>query len=125
MSKRTRQVAERIQHILGTTIQNELKDPRVGFTTVVAVEVSSDLQHARVSVSVMGTPEEQRDTMHALQRARGFLRRRVAEELKHLRSVPELSLHLDTSLDYSLRINELLREVQEERKTNPPDLSDE
>jgi ribosome-binding factor A len=97
----------------------------VGFTTVVAVEVSSDLQHARVSVSVMGTPEEQRDTMHALQRARGFLRRRVAEELKHLRSVPELSLHLDTSLDYSLRINELLREVQEERKTNPPDLSDE
>jgi ribosome-binding factor A len=63
--------------------------------------------------------------MHALQRARGFLRRRVAEELKHLRSVPELSLHLDTSLDYSLRINELLREVQEERKTNPPDLSDE
>ncbi len=125
MSKRTRQIAERIQHVIGDVIQNEMQDPRIGFATVVGVEVSADLQYARVRVSVMGDTEEQQDTMQALQHARGFLRRRVAEELSHLRMVPELRLELDTSLDYSMRINQLLREVEHERTINPPDLPDE
>jgi ribosome-binding factor A len=125
MTKRTRQIAERLQQILGATIQTELKDPRVGFATVVGVEVSADLQHAQVRVSVMGTPEEQRETMRALQRARGFLRRRAAEELSHMRNVPELHLKLDTSLDYSIHIDQLLDDVEQERRANPPDLTDD
>jgi ribosome-binding factor A len=125
MTKRTRQVADRIQHILGATIQTELKDPRVGFATVVSVEVSADLQHAQVRISVMGSDEEQHETMRALQRARGFLRRRIAEELRHMRTVPELHLQLDTSLDYSIHIDRLLSDVERERRDNPPDLPDE
>jgi len=125
MTKRTRQIAERLQQILGATIQTELKDPRVGFATVVGVEVSADLQHAQVRVSVMGTPEEQRETMRALQRARGFLRHRAAEELSHMRNVPELHLKLDTSLDYSIHIDQLLDDVEQERRANPPDLTDD
>jgi len=121
MSKRTQQVADEIQRILSEVIQYELKDPRVGFATVVGVDLSADLQHAKVRISVMD--ETQRaDTMEGLERARGFMRRRVAQELRHLRSVPELHLALDTSLDYSMHIDQVLRQVEQERRANPPQL---
>jgi ribosome-binding factor A len=119
MSKRTLQVSDEMQRILSEVIQYELKDPRVGFATVVGVDMSADLQHATVRISVMD--ETQRaDTMEGLQRAKGFMRRRVAQELRHLRAVPELHLMLDTSLDYSIHIDEVLRQVELERRENPP-----
>ncbi|MGQ9549268.1 MAG: 30S ribosome-binding factor RbfA [Roseiflexus sp.] len=120
MSKRTEQLGHQIQRILGEIIQYELKDPRVGFATVVGVEVTADLQIARVRISVMGTPDERQETMAALERARGFLRRRLAEELNYLRFVPELRLILDTSVDYSLHIDELLRRAAGERANSSP-----
>lgn len=123
--QRLQQVADEIQRVLGEVIQYELKDPRVGFATVTAVQVSADIQKATVRISVMGTPEEQAATMEGLQAARGFLRKRVAEEMRHMRFTPELRLVHDTSLDYSIRIQEVLREVEEERKANPPKLDDE
>jgi ribosome-binding factor A len=121
MSKRTQQVGDEIQRILSEVIQYEIKDPRVGFATVVGVDVSADLAHAKVRISVLD--EAQRaDTMEGLERAKGFIRRRVAQELRHMRTVPELHLELDTSLDYSMRIDEVLREVEEQRRQNPPKL---
>jgi ribosome-binding factor A len=125
MSKRTQQVGDEIQRILGEIIQYELKDPRVGFATVVAVDVSADLQHATARISVLGDEAQRQETMEGLERARGFMRRRVAQELRHLRSVPELRLALDTSLDYSMHIDEVLRQVAEEREKNPPKLEEE
>jgi len=124
MSRRTKQVADSIQRVLGETIQFELKDPRVSFATVVGVEVSADLQHARVRISVMGDETQRTETMQGLQRARGFLRRRVAEELRHMRFIPELHLELDTSLDYSMRIDEVLREVAREREQRVEDVEE-
>ncbi len=119
MSKRVKQVADTIQRILGDVIQSELKDPRVGFATVTAVQVSADLQHARVFISVMGDEQQQKETMQGLKSARGFLRRRIADEMNHLRFVPELRLELDTSLDYSMHIEALLQEVERERLERP------
>lgn len=113
-----------MQQILGSVIQNELKDPRVGFATVTGVQVSADLRRATVRISVMGEAEEQAATMEGLVRARSFLRRRVAEEMGHMRFVPELRLVQDTSLDYTMRIDEVLREVDQERKENPPNLDE-
>jgi ribosome-binding factor A len=125
MSKRTEQVGDAMQRILGELIQYELKDPRVGFATVVGVDVSGDLQHATVRISVMGDATQQQETMEGLERARGFMRRRVAQELRHMRMVPELHLVLDTSLDYSLHIDDVLRQVAQEREQNPPKLDAE
>ena len=125
MSKRTEQVGEEILRILSEVIQYELKDPRVGFATVVGVAVSGDMQHARVRVSVMGDEEQRRATMAGLERAKGFMRRRVAQELRHLRAVPELHFDLDTSLDYSIHIDDVLRQVAQERERNPPRIDDE
>jgi ribosome-binding factor A len=126
MSKqRLQQVADRIQQVLGEVIQTEIKDPRVGFATVTGVEVSADLQHATVRISVMGDETEKAETMAGLQRARSFLRRRVADEMRHMRFVPELHLIHDTSLDYTVRIEQVLHEVEEERRANPPKLEEE
>lgn len=124
MSKRTDQVGDEIQRILGEVIQTELKDPRVGFTTVTGVTMTPDLLRANVRISVLGDETERRETMRALEHAKGYLRRRVGEELT-LRQVPELRLHLDTSLDHAMRITELLHGIEEERKTNPPNLDDQ
>ncbi|RMD72339.1 MAG: 30S ribosome-binding factor RbfA [Chloroflexi bacterium] len=123
--QRLQQVADTMQRILGEVIQTELKDPRVGFASVTKVEVSADLQHAKVYISIMGTPEERATTMAALQRARGFLRKRVAEEMRHMRFIPELHLIEDTSIDYSLHINDVIRQIQHERMVNPPRVDDE
>jgi len=124
MSKRTQQVSDEIQRIISEVIQYEVKDPRVGFATVVGVDVSADLQNATVLISVMDEAQR-KDTMEGLERAKGFMRRRVAQELRHLRAVPELHLKLDTSLDYSMRIDELLRQVEQERRENPTPTGDE
>ncbi|WP_322497000.1 30S ribosome-binding factor RbfA [Chloroflexus sp.] len=126
MSKqRLQQVADTMQRILGEVIQKELKDPRVGFATVTRVEVSADLQRAKVYISVMGTPEERAATMTALNHARGFLRKRLADEMGYMRFIPELRLVQDTSLDYSMHLEQVFREIQHERLVNPPKLDDE
>lgn len=124
MSRRTQQIGEEIQHILSEIIQYELKDPRVGFATVVGVDVSADLQHAKVRISVLDAAERT-ETMAALERAKGFMRHQLAQQMRHMRSVPELHLVLDTSLDYSMHIDEVLRQVELERRNNPPHPSDE
>ncbi len=123
--QRLQQVADTMQRILGEVIQKELKDPRVGFATVTGVEVSADLQHAKVRISVMGSPEEREVTMAVLQRARGFLRKRIAEEMGYMRFIPELHLIQDTSLDYTMHIDEVFRAIQQERLINPPKIDDE
>ena len=76
-SDRMRLVDEAMREVLSGAITSELKDPRVGFVTVTAVETSPDLRHARVFVSVLGNPGERRRTMQALENAHGFLQRRV------------------------------------------------
>ncbi len=123
MSRRTEQVGDEIQRVLGGIIQNEVKDPRVGFVTVTGVTVTPDLSRANVRLSVMGDEAQRKETMRALERARGFLRRRVGDEIT-LRTVPELVLHLDTSLDHALRIGEVLRDIETERERNPPRLDE-
>jgi ribosome-binding factor A len=123
MSRRTEQVGHEIQRILSQVLEFDLKDPRVGFATITSVNVTPDMQRANVNVSVMGDDAERRESLRALERAKGFLRRRIGEELS-LRQVPELKLHLDTSLDHALRIGELLNDVEEERRRNPPNLEE-
>ncbi|NJK82263.1 MAG: 30S ribosome-binding factor RbfA [Chloroflexaceae bacterium] len=125
MSKRTRQIADTIQRILGDVIQQELKDPRVGFATITGVDVTADLQHATVRVSILGDDVSQIETMQGLERARGFLRKRLAEEMRHMRIVPELRLVRDTSLEYTMHIDEVLRQVEHERTVNPPQLDED
>ena len=98
---------------LSELLRNRVKDPRVGFASITRVEVSGDLRHAKVFVSVMGTREEQAATMKGLRNATGYLRHELAERIV-LRYMPEINFRLDTSIEEGARILELIRQVEEE-----------
>ena len=104
---RMRRVDEAMREVLSGAITSELKDPRVGFVTVTAVETSPDLRHARVFVSVLGSDAERRRSLDGLRNAHGYLQRRVADEVR-LKHTPTLEFAYDDSAERSLRISELL-----------------
>lgn len=123
-TKRIEQVAEQIQHILGSVIQTEIKDPRLGFVTIMSVNISPDLYHANINVSILGEEAVRVESLATLERARGFLRRQLGQELQ-LRSVPELHFHLDTTLDTREHMDTLFRQVEADRRENPPTIDEE
>jgi ribosome-binding factor A len=90
-----------------------MKDPRIGFASITGVELSHDLRYAKVFVSVMGSPEEQRENMRGLESANGFLRRELAQRLT-IRHVPEISFRLDESIARGARVLDLLKQVEQE-----------
>lgn len=96
-------------------ILHDMKDPRVGFLTVMDVETSPDLRHARVYVSVLGEEEEKQEAMEALRRARGWVRARVGEEVT-LKFLPEIHFELDRTLERAARIEELIEEMRSDVK---------
>lgn len=106
-SDRLRRVDEAMRQVLSDAVTQGLKDPRVGFVTVTAVNTSPDLRHARVFVSVLGSPAEREDTLAGLRSAHGFLQRRVAGELR-LKHTPTLTFEHDDTLDRAMRISELI-----------------
>jgi ribosome-binding factor A len=107
--ERMRRVDEAMREVLSDAITSEIKDPRVGFVTVTAVETSADLRHARVYVSVLGEGAVRRRSMAGLESAHGFLQRRVAGELR-LKNTPTLDFVYDDSTDRGMRIAQLLED---------------
>lgn len=110
---RQEKLGELIAAELSELIRTRLKDPRVGFTSITRVEVSGDYRHAKVYVSVMGTPEEQAETMKGLQHATSFLRHELAGRLT-LRYMPEIAFKLDHSLEKGAQILALIQQVEQE-----------
>ncbi|MDI3257269.1 MAG: 30S ribosome-binding factor RbfA [Kyrpidia sp.] len=110
---RPNRVAEQIKKEITDILYHELKDPRIGFVTITGVEVSRDLQHAKVFASVMGSEEEKALSLEALHKATGFIRSEIGRRIR-LRHTPEIVFKLDTSVDYSQRISHVIRELQNE-----------
>lgn len=102
-----RRVDEAIRAVLSDAITQDLKDPRVGFVTVTAVQTSPDLRYARVYVSILGDDEERADSLVGLQSAHGYLQKRVAGELR-LKHTPTIDFAYDESVDRGMRIGEIL-----------------
>ncbi len=94
---------------LSDLLRTRVKDPRVGFASITHVEVSGDYRHAKIYISVMGSEQEQANTMKALKHATGFLRHELAGRIV-LRYMPEIVFKLDTSIEKGTRILELIRE---------------
>jgi ribosome-binding factor A len=111
MSERMRRVDTAVRQVLGDALSQSLKDPRVGFVTVTDVRTSPDLRHARVYVSILGTPSEQQASLEGLRSAHGYLQGRVARELR-LKNTPELDFILDDTVEKAFRVERLLEEEQ-------------
>lgn len=108
---RLRRVDEAVREVLSEAVTKEIKDPRVGFVTVTAVQTSSDLRHARVFISVLGDGGVRERSMQGLRSAHGFLQRRVADELR-IKHTPTLDFVYDDTVDRGLRIEALLEREQ-------------
>jgi ribosome-binding factor A len=109
MAGRMRRVNEAVREVVSARIAEGLRDPRIGFVTVTAVETSPDLRHARVFVSVLGSEVERADTMAGLDSAHGVLQQAVGSELR-MKRTPTLQFIFDESIDRGMRITELLDE---------------
>jgi len=103
-------LAEEFKKEVSDIIKNEVKDPRIGFVSVVAVEVSGDLRHAKVYVSILGNEESVRGTMEALKRASGFIRKEIARRIQ-LRYTPEVVFLYDDSIAQGAKISKILHEI--------------
>jgi ribosome-binding factor A len=104
-----RRVNESLREVLSESV-GALKDPRIGFVTVTAVETSPDLRQARVFVSVLGSERKRRDSLAALQAAHGVLQARVARELR-LKRTPQLAFEYDPSVERGVRMTQLIDEL--------------
>ena len=111
-SDRLRRVDEAMREVLSEAVTKEIKDPRVGFVTVTAVDTASDLRHAKVYISVLGDDGKRQRSLDGLRSAHGFLQRRVADELR-IKHTPTLEFLYDDSLDRGLRIEALLQQEED------------
>lgn len=112
MARRMERVNQLLREELSHLAQRQLKDPRLGaLMTITEVDVSPDLRHARVYVSVMGEAEEQQAAIDALSAAAGFLRRGLRGRLK-LRNIPELQFHHDRAMEHGSHLLTLIDQVR-------------
>lgn len=106
-------VGEQLKKELSQILQSELKDPRIGFLTVTGVDVTGDLQQAKIYISVLGDDQQKEDTLKGLGRATGFIRTEIGRRIR-LRHTPELIFKFDESVDYGIHIEKLLQQVNQE-----------
>ena len=111
--RRTDRLGHEIRVILAELISRRVKDPRIGFATITRVELTADLHHARVYVSVLGSADEQEKTIEGLSSAVGFLRHEIGHQLD-LRRAPELTFILDHGAEAGERIEMLLQQLHKD-----------
>jgi len=107
---RLARVAEVVREVASETILFELQDPRIKGVTVTRAEVSADLQHAKVYVSLMGSPQEQKLCMHGLKSAAGFIQSKLGSRLK-TRYTPTISFIVDEGVKKSIEVSRLINEA--------------
>lgn len=117
-------VADQIRSELALLLTREVHDPGIGFVTLTRIQLSPDLQVARVYFTVLGDDTARQRSAKALERATPFLRRRIGSRLR-LKRTPELKFFYDESIAGQDRIEQLLKEIHASPKPEPPDSDDE
>ena len=112
--KRSERVADSIRKEISEMFVKTIKDPRIGFVTITRVTVTEDCRLAKIYYSVVGTPEEKRQSMEGLNSAKGYIRRELGHRM-NLKYTPELVFQFDPSIEYAIHMGELIHHLQEER----------
>ncbi|MEO8502553.1 MAG: 30S ribosome-binding factor RbfA [Acidobacteriota bacterium] len=113
MSRRTERVQDLLRAEISDLLRREVQDPRIGLTTVTGVDVSPDLSHAVVKVSVLGDDLQRDDAIAGLRHAKGFIRTQLARRMR-TRVVPDLVFELDRGAEHSQRITDLLESLNDD-----------
>jgi ribosome-binding factor A len=112
-SRRPQRVALQIQHEISLILSRNIKDPRIGMVTITGVQISPDLRHAKVFASVLGTDQETKESIEALNHASGWIRHELGQRIR-MKFLPELVFREDTSQEYGERIDYLLDKLRED-----------
>ncbi len=111
MNVRLERINSEIMKELSVIIRN-LKDPRITeMISVLSVDTAKDLKTAKVYVSIYGNEEKKQETFNALVHSVGFIRKELSVALRDLKSVPQIKFILDTSMEYSQKINTILEGI--------------
>jgi len=112
--KRPKRVAHLIQEEINSILRNQIKDPQLGFVTITGVEVTNDLQHAKVYFTVYGSEQERISTEKFLKRMTSFVRYCIGQRIR-LRYTPEISFQYDHTIERASRIDELINQIRQEK----------
>jgi ribosome-binding factor A len=123
MSVRQEKVQEQLVQQISEMILRELKDPRLGFVTLTGAEITRDLRHAKIFVSVLGDENARKQSLQALKSASGLLRGEFARRA-HLRIAPELEFQIDEGIERGNRIFELLHSVEGDLKPRAEEIAE-
>lgn len=105
-----------LREVISEVVRDDVSNPHVSeLITIFKVEVTPDIRHAKVFFSVIGTDKEKQETLRALQSAAGYIAVLASKKVV-LRHFPELTFHLDTSVETQMRIDSILRDIEEEQK---------
>jgi len=115
MTTRQERIRELLRTEVSRIVQRDLKDPRLGFVTITDAEVSKDLRHAKVFVSVMGDEQQKEESIKVLQKAAGYIRTEFGRDAR-MKVIPEITFHLDLSVEHGARIFELLQQVKHDEQ---------
>src|SRR5689334_3893415 len=119
--QRTDRLNSLLKEVIDEVIRRDVRNPDVNeLMTVTRVEITKDLRHAKVYISVIGSTVEKEKTLHALQSAAGFIAIHASKKVV-MRFFPSLTFVLDDSVDKHIRIATLLNKISEERRTREPD----
>lgn len=115
MSKyRNSRINEEMRKEISNIIRNDVKDPRItAMISVTKVDVTKDLSYAKVYVSLYGDDKSKQETLQALKKSSGFIRREVGSKIR-LRNTPEILIELDDTIEHGMHIDELLRKIKEQ-----------
>ena len=111
--KRSQRIQELLLEEISKLLLDGLKDPRIGFATLTRVEVSDNLKHAKIFVSVMGSEKEKTDTLNALKNAKGFIRDALGKNI-YLKYLPELEFKKDENAEHVEKITRILNDLHKE-----------
>ena len=114
---RMEKINKQIQREISLILQRELADPRLQFVTITSAEVSKDLQHAKVTFTVLGAAKEVEQAQRSLDGARGIIRKYIGQRIE-MRYTPEIFFIYDESVERSARIEEKLKEIHDELEKN-------
>lgn len=117
---RAQRVGVLVRQEVASMLTNGLKDPRLGFVSVIAVEMSPDLHYANVHVSLFGNDKERKSSLIALRNSAGWIRRNLGKNLR-LRVTPEVRFFEDTSLDEVYHLEEVLKKIRPAEPSAPDD----
>lgn len=113
MSTRQEKLEALLKQEIAEILRKEFGDPRLGFVTITDADVSPDMSHAKVFISILGSEEQKTEGLKLLKHAQSYVRQLLSKRIS-LRTVPMIDFRLDSSVDQGMKITELLEQVKED-----------